>query len=207
MKAIVCFSGGIDSTVVLAQLISKQPNDTITALFFDYGQKHIRERDSAERICKHYGIGLKVVSIPKAFEFYKGGLLAKNKSKTNYELKHRNSVLFSLALTYGLTNYPKEHIEIYSGLFGGYSDCSPDYIQATNKWLTAITDGQVEIKAPLLGMVKADVLRLGIELSAPIFDTWSCLNGGERECGRCPACIDKIHAKRMLGLVEGISEY
>ncbi len=206
MKAIICFSGGIDSTVVLAQLLTERTKEDIIALFFDYGQKHIRERRSAERICSHYGIDLTVISIPKAFEYYSGGLLAKNKATEDYELKHRNTVFFSLALTFGTTKYPNDQVEIYCGLFGGYTDCTPEYVGVTDKWICKITNGKVRLKAPLMGLNKAEIIRQGYKLSAPIYETWSCLNGGETECGCCPSCVDKRAAIQLLGTIGGYDE-
>lgn len=203
MKTIICFSGGIDSTVVLAQLVCERDREDITALFFDYGQKHIRERQAAEKICERYGITLTVVSIPKAFEFYKGGLLAENETSEDYELKHRNAVFFSLALTYAATKYPNERIEINCGLFGGFADCTPAYVGATDKWLNEITQGKVRLKAPLMGLNKAEIIRKGVRLSAPINETWSCYGNGETECGCCPACVDKRAAIELLGAMEG----
>ena len=67
MKALVLFSGGLDSTVCLALAIEKYGAENVTALSISYGQKHTKETKAAQEIAKHYGVRLKTLDLALIF--------------------------------------------------------------------------------------------------------------------------------------------
>ena len=72
---------------------------------------------------------------------------------------------------------------------------------------TAIYAGsgkQLEIKAPFVGMTKADVVKMGMELQVPYELTWSCYEGGEKPCGKCGTCIDRAKAFEENGIADPV---
>ena len=75
-----------------------------------------------------------------------------------------------------------------------YPDCSKAFNDAMN---TAVYEGsgkQLSIEAPFVGMNKAGVVKLGLEIGVPYELTWSCYEGNDEPCGKCGTCIDRIAA-------------
>ena len=79
--------------------------------------------------------------------------------------------------------------------YSGYPDCRPEYYAAV---LEALRLGSklgtqygvpFRIETPLIQLTKADIVRLGLELGAPLDLSWSCYEGGARPCGRCDSCL------------------
>ena len=63
MKALVLFSGGVDSTTCLALAIEKYGRDEVLALSVGYGQKHSRELEAAQAIVRFYGVSHRMLDI------------------------------------------------------------------------------------------------------------------------------------------------
>jgi 7-cyano-7-deazaguanine synthase len=82
----------------------------------------------------------------------------------------------------------------------GYPDCRPDYYRAFNEVVRAGTkEGRIEIVTPLIGMRKAEIVRLGLELGAPFDLTWSCYSREDRGCGVCDSCVLRLRAFEQAG--------
>lgn len=199
MKAIVCFSGGLDSTVALAVALLKHTKDDLTAMFVNYGQRNISEEKSAIEICNHYGVELTKINASRIFDWHNSNLLAANPKGSNYEIQYRNGIFFQLAVSYAANQFYGEQIEIYSGINGGYCDCTSEYASIINDSIEKSTMGKMRLITPFVNLNKAEIMRLGLEIDAPIFMTRSCLSSGDIECGKCPACKDKKIAMMMNG--------
>ena len=96
---------------------------------------------------------------------------------------------------------PKEQVEAYIFLapnaidYSGYPDCRPEYY---DKMRDALLYGSklwtqyrvpIQIETPIIHLSKGDIVKLGMELKAPLEHTWSCYEAGELPCGRCDSCI------------------
>lgn len=77
----------------------------------------------------------------------------------------------------------------------GYPDCRPEYYERMTQ---ALFEGSklgtqykimINIQTPIILKGKADIVRLAMELGAPLEYTWSCYQGGEIPCGQCDSCI------------------
>jgi 7-cyano-7-deazaguanine synthase len=87
----------------------------------------------------------------------------------------------------------------------GYPDCRPAYYQAFNEVVrTGTKAGRIEIVTPLIGMRKAAIVRLGLELGAPFDLTWSCYSREDSACGVCDSCVLRLRAFREAGAVDPI---
>ena len=89
--------------------------------------------------------------------------------------------------------------------YSGYPDCRPEYIKAFQDMTSVATkkgiEGKtIEIKAPLLHMSKAEIIKKGLELKAPLKKTWSCYLGGDKACGRCDSCILRLKGFKEAGV-------
>jgi 7-cyano-7-deazaguanine synthase len=85
----------------------------------------------------------------------------------------------------------------------GYPDCRPAYYQAFNEVIKAGTkEGGIQIVTPLIGMRKAAIVRLGLELDAPFDLTWSCYSREDRACGVCDSCVLRLRAFQEAGAAD-----
>jgi 7-cyano-7-deazaguanine synthase len=87
----------------------------------------------------------------------------------------------------------------------GYPDCRPAYYKAFNEVVKAGTkEGGIEIVTPLIAMRKNEIVRLGLELSAPFDLTWSCYSREDRACGVCDSCVLRLRAFEAAGVRDPI---
>jgi 7-cyano-7-deazaguanine synthase len=88
----------------------------------------------------------------------------------------------------------------------GYPDCREDYIEALNRLVEQGTrpGSGIRVEAPLIRMDKAAVIRLGLDLGAPLEHTWSCYTGSDRACGDCESCRLRLRGFRAAGAVDPI---
>jgi 7-cyano-7-deazaguanine synthase len=102
----------------------------------------------------------------------------------------RNTIFLSFALSYAEAIGAKM---IFIGAnaidFSGYPDCRPQYYRAFQKVIQEGTKvKKIKVRTPLINMTKAQIIRLGYKLGAPLELTWSCYKGGSKPCGVCDSC-------------------
>lgn len=195
MKAIVLLSGGLDSTTTLYYAIDKKYE--CHALIIDYGQRHRREMQSAIAVARHAKLPFKTLRINFP---WKGSSLLDRKMKIPAGRKFtgipstyvpaRNIIFLSFALSYAEAIGA---VAIFIGAnaidFSGYPDCRPEFYQAFQKVIeTGTKKRRIKVQTPLLNLTKAQIIKLGTKLGAPLELTWSCYAGGEKPCGICDAC-------------------
>jgi 7-cyano-7-deazaguanine synthase len=82
----------------------------------------------------------------------------------------------------------------------GYPDCRPAYYEAFQQLIRLGTrEGSIRVETPLIRMRKSEILRLGLELSAPFHLTWSCYTGEAVACGMCDSCVLRLRAFEQVG--------
>jgi 7-cyano-7-deazaguanine synthase len=204
-KAVVLFSGGLDSSTCLA--IARAEGFVPHALAVRYGQRHAFELEAANRIATAMGVPFRIVDIDLRaiggsaltadLEVPKDGPLGADAGIPITYVPARNTVLLSLAL--GLAEVLKSR-DIYIGVnsldYSGYPDCRPQFIQAfeqlANLATAAATDGHqtMRIHAPLQVMTKAQIIERGTALGVPFALTHSCYDPGPdgAACGHCDSC-------------------
>jgi 7-cyano-7-deazaguanine synthase len=208
-KAVSLISGGLDSCVTAH--IAKNEGYEIYALTFDYCQRHKREIESAKKIADSVGAKNHIVFDIDLSKFGGSSLLDESitpekdqnideigKKIPSTYVPARNTIFLSIALAYAET---LDADAIFIGTtatdYSGYPDCRPEYIKAFQDMTTVATkkgvEGKtIEIKAPLLCMSKAKIIKKGLELNAPLEKTWSCYLGGDKACGRCDSCLLRL---------------
>lgn len=220
MKALVLFSGGIDSTTCLGLAVSKYGKENVIALSITYGQKHTKEIEAAKAIIQYYGIEKIDLDLSLIFKFSNCSLLKSSDEKIPHEsyaeqlkktngspvstyVPFRNGLFISSAAAIALSRkcsviYYGAHADDAAG--NAYPDCSTVFNNAMN---TAVFEGsgkQLNIEAPFVNMTKADVVKIGLELNVPYQLTWSCYEGGNKPCGKCGTCIDRANAFKLNGI-------
>jgi 7-cyano-7-deazaguanine synthase len=206
-KAVILFSGGIDSTVALA--IALEKGRECHALSFDYGQRHRVELKSAKTIADYYGISHQIIRIEPHI-FGKTSLASDEPVPKDRNLKMivssgipntyvpaRNTLF--LAYTLGQAEV-LEAEEIYVGFNdmdnSPYPDCRPAFVKAFQSLIEVATKQSIEgrvpqLLAPIISLNKTEIVKQGLALKAPLHLTFSCydptLDG--KPCGRCDACF------------------
>ena len=222
MKALVLFSGGVDSTTCLAIAVEKYGKNNVIALSISYGQKHTKEIQAAEKIAEYYGVELKKLDLARIFEGSDCSLLsssgedipkesyAEQLEKTDGKpvstyVPFRNGLFLSCAASVALSN---GCTEIYYGIHtddaagNAYPDCSEEFNNAINSAIYIGSGNALKVTAPFVNMKKADIVAEGLKLKVPYKMTWSCYEGGEKPCGVCGTCRDRIAAFRANGITE-----
>lgn len=225
-KAIVLFSGGLDSTTCLALAVEKYGNKNVIALSMSYGQKHEKELQCAERLVSYYGVKLVKYDLSKIFEQSNCSLLkmsgsdvpaesyAEQISKTDGKpvttyVPYRNGLFLSVAASLALIYeceviYYGAHRDDAAG--DAYPDCSEEFNTLIGGAIYEGSGHQVRVEAPFINKTKADIVATGLRLNVPYEMTWSCYNGGDVPCGKCGTCIDRINAFKANGKEDPIYE-
>jgi 7-cyano-7-deazaguanine synthase len=208
MKAVSLLSGGLDSTVTLAYALSE--GFDVVPLTIRYGQRHVRELESAKAVVKHYGLKHHVV-MDLDLSSFRSALTRKDISVPERGstaeigddipityVPARNIIFLSIAA--GLAeSVDADRIFIGANAidYSGYPDCRPEFFRAFETVLKVGTKAGVEgepiiIEHPILRSTKADIVRLGKKLKAPLELTWSCYQGGDKACGKCDSCLIRL---------------
>ena len=203
-KAIILFSGGLDSTTCLA--IARSQGFELYALSFDYGQKHNVEMEVAKQIAKKmHVVEHKMISLHAIGELSGSSLTDASIAVPDYQgdgqipstyVPARNTIFLSMALGWGEV---LGAFDIFMGAndidYSGYPDCRPEYLRAFETMANLATKAGVEgkhtkIHAPLLRMTKAEVILEGLRLGVDYAMTVSCYRADSqgRACGTCDSC-------------------
>ena len=220
MKALVLFSGGVDSTTCLGIAVNKYGADEVLALSLYYGQKHSRELEAARKIAARYGVKHNELDLALIFadsdcsllsgstedipkESYAEQLKKTDGKPVSTYVPFRNGLFLASAASIALSNGCEE---IYYGAHSddaagnAYPDCSSDFNDAINRAIYLGSGEELRVVAPFIGMNKAQVIAEGLKLSVPYELTWSCYEGGDKPCGSCGTCRDRIAAFRANGM-------
>jgi len=208
-KAVCLLSGGIDSCVT--SFLAKKAGYEVYVLSFDYGQRHKKELECARVIASSLDAKDHVVfdidlnrfggsslidessDIPKDH-----GLEDISKSIPSTYVPARNTVFLSIGLAYAeAVDADAVFIGATATDYAGYPDCRPEYIEAFQKVAVlgtkkGVNGKPIRIEAPLLYLSKAEIIKKGLELCAPLERTWSCYLGGAKACGRCDSCLLRL---------------
>ncbi|WP_426415268.1 7-cyano-7-deazaguanine synthase QueC [Aestuariirhabdus sp. LZHN29] len=203
-KVVVIYSGGMDSFTVLHRAIEE--GFEVYALSFNYGQRHQRELDYAQRVCDKLGIPHQISDITAINGLLQGSSLTSNDiavAEGHYSAENmkstlvpnRNMILLSLAVGYGVSiGADQVFYGAHSGDHTIYPDCRPEFVDAMNEVTRIANFEPVEIHSPFLHQNKIDILHWGLERGLDYGDTWTCYNGRERACGKCGSCVERLEA-------------
>ncbi len=223
MKILVLSSGGVDSTTCLAMAVKEVGAENVLALSVYYGQKHDKEIQAAKKVAEYYGVRRMELDLSVIFAGSNCSLLkqstediplesyAQQIEETHGEkpvstyVPFRNGLFLSSAASIALSHGCSKimygaHADDAAG--AAYPDCSLDFVNAMNQAIYLGSGNQLTIEAPFVSLTKADVVKKGLELGVPYELTWSCYEGGEKPCGKCGTCIDRMKAFEKNGVVD-----
>ncbi|MGI8772249.1 MAG: 7-cyano-7-deazaguanine synthase QueC [Acidobacteriaceae bacterium] len=213
-RAVVCLSGGMDSTVCAA--LAARDYDTY-ALHFSYGQRtEGRELRSAQAVADALGVKQLLPLSIDLFRLIGGSALTDPSIAVPNAPEDAAGIGSVIPITY--VPFRNAHFlaaavswaevlcaeAIFIGAVeqdsSGYPDCRPAYYEAFQRLIAVGTrDGSIHVETPLIRMRKHEIVRLGLELSAPFHVTWSCYSGEEIACGTCESCILRLRAFAEAG--------
>jgi 7-cyano-7-deazaguanine synthase len=216
LRAVVLLSGGMDSCVCAA--LAVRDHDA-AALHISYGQRtEERERRAFAAICDRLGIRDRLIIRNEIFRAIGGSAL----TDSNIEVPESHAIGTDIPVTY--VPFRNAHFlsaavswaevmgadKIYIGAVeqdsSGYPDCRPAYYDAFNAVVkTGTKEGRIEIVTPLIAMRKAAIIRLGLELGAPLDLTWSCYSQEDCACGVCDSCVLRLRAFQEAGETDRIA--
>lgn len=202
MKAVLIYSGGLDSTTLLYEY-----KDSIAlAVSFDYGSKH-NEREIAFARLNCDKLGVEHIVIPLEFmqKYFRSSLLKGGEDipEGSYDdsnmqstvVPFRNGIM--LAIAAGLAE-SRGLDAIMMANHGGdhaiYPDCRPEFVDAFGKAVEAGTYNGVKLLSPYCDITKRDIALRGKALGIDYSLTYSCYKGGEKHCGKCGTCTERKEA-------------
>ncbi len=214
--SVVALSGGMDSCVTTA--IAAEEYD-VAALHINYGQRtEKRELKAFHDIADHYSVEKRLVIDFSHLAAIGGSSLTDEKievTKANLESKEipssyvpfRNGNILSAAVSWAeVIGATKVFIGAVFEDSSGYPDCRPDFFEAFEKAANLGTkpETRIQIITPIIHMSKAEIIKKGLELNAPLHLTWSCYQNEDEACGVCDSCALRLRAFQQLGIEDPI---
>ncbi|MFT5450735.1 MAG: 7-cyano-7-deazaguanine synthase [Enterobacterales bacterium] len=201
-KAVVLFSGGLDSTTVLAQ--AQAAGFDCYAMSFDYSQRHSVELNAARLIAKQAGVTEhKIINLDLS-QIGGSALTDSSIEIPDHEtsgipityVPARNTIFLSIALGWAeVLGANHIFVGVNAVDYSGYPDCRPEYIAAFEKMANLATRVGVEehslkIETPLIDLTKAEIVKLGMSLGVDYSQTVSCYQADEegKACAVCDSC-------------------
>ncbi|MCS5695867.1 7-cyano-7-deazaguanine synthase QueC [Desulfofundulus thermocisternus] len=205
MKSVVLLSGGLDSTVSMAQALIE--GEVQLCLTIDYGQRAAaKEIAAAQALAAHYNLAHRVISLPFLADVTTTSLVnrkviipepegeldnpqqARTRAKAVW-VPNRNALFINIAACFAealgceqvVTGFNREEA-------AAFPDNSIDFIEAINLSLSYSTANKIRVVSYTARLNKTEIVRLGQRLKIPWHLLWSCYYGGETMCGRCESC-------------------
>jgi len=215
-KAVCIMSGGMDST--LAAYMMKKDGYEIIALHFDYGQRTMQREKSAFRDI------IEALNVSSKYEinldfFFQIGASALTDDSLDVPVNgieegvpityvpFRNGIFLSVASAIA----EKEGAEVLSiGVVeedsSGYPDCTQTFIESMQKSINFGTkqSTNIEIKTPLVHLMKEQIVKEALKLDVPLELTWSCYKNEEKACGVCDSCRLRLNGFKLAGIPDPI---
>jgi 7-cyano-7-deazaguanine synthase len=215
--AVCLVSGGMDSCVTAA--VARVENVELAFLHASYGQRtEARELRAFEELADFYEVSRRlVVSLEHIARIGGSSLtdasipvseadLAAREIPTSY-VPFRNAHLLAAATSWAeVIGATRIYIGAVAEDSSGYPDCRPEFYEAFQRVIEVGTrpETRIEISTPVIHMSKAEIVRRGLELGAPLHLTWSCYQAEEKACGRCDSCALRLRAFRAAGVEDPI---
>ncbi len=205
---LIVVSGGMDSITLLYDYKQR----IAMGVSFDYGSKHnSREIPFAQMHCQRLGIPHIIINLGFMADCFKSSLLKGGEdipegaydedNMKSTVVPFRNGIMLSIAA--GLAeSHGLQYVMManHGGDHTIYPDCRPQFVQAMDEAIRQGTFAHVGLLAPYTHISKTDIALRGKALGIDYSETWSCYKGGERHCGKCGTCTERIEALAAAGI-------
>jgi 7-cyano-7-deazaguanine synthase len=209
MKNTVCiYSGGMDSFTLVNE--AYRNGFLHSCLSFDYGQKHSKELLCAQAVCQELGVPHHIIDLRCLKPHLLGSALTDNVTMPEGEynapsmkltvVPNRNMIMLSIAIAYAVSH---KLSYVFFGAHAGdheiYPDCRPEFVDAIDGAARLADWHPVCVRAPYLALDKGDILAIGQVLGLDYAKSWTCYQGGEKACGKCGACQERLAGFAKIG--------
>lgn len=206
--SIIVLSGGMDSTT----LLHEYKDNIALAVTFDYGSRHnAKEIECARKNCDILRIEHMVIPLEFIGKYFKSSLLIggeeipeghyADENMKSTVVPFRNGIMLSIAA--GLAEsrgLKKVMLANHGGDHAIYPDCRPGFVNAMSEAIKQGTYDSIMIYAPYTNITKSDIARIGKRIGVDYSLTYSCYKGGEKHCGKCGTCVERLEALRDAGI-------
>jgi 7-cyano-7-deazaguanine synthase len=208
----------MDSCVTAA--IAAGDLDELAFLHVSYGQRtEVHERKAFNDIADHYRVEKRLdVSIEYLARIGGSSLTDEKVAVTEADLTSkeiptsyvpfRNANMLAIATSWAeVIGATAIYIGAVAEDSSGYPDCRPEFYEAFQKTIDAGTkpETRIEIRTPIIHLSKAEIVKKGIALSAPLHLTWSCYRSETLACGTCDSCALRLRGFSQAGIADPIN--
>jgi 7-cyano-7-deazaguanine synthase len=219
---VVLLSGGLDSSILAAQLSQTKGPASVHALSVHYGQRHSRELEAASEVAAYLEISHRVVDLQGL-----RSLLNSSQTSDDVPVPHghyadpnmrltvvpnRNMILLAIAAGYAISLTEREgigpstvYLANHAGDHAVYPDCRPEFTAAMNValGLSHYTDSICQLDSPYKLKTKGEIIKAYGQNLSPLYAmTWSCYEGGRYHCGKCGTCVERKEAFLEAGVFD-----
>jgi len=216
MKVVAIFSGGMDSTTMLYQLLEQ--GHEVKAIGFDYGQRHRVELDAAREIAAERAVPYQRIDLSSL-----APIIAGQSSQVNLEIEvpdghyteesmkatvvpNRNMIMLSVAVAHAISiDFDAVSYGAHAGDHTIYPDCRLEFVEAMRTVIGLCDWKSIALLTPFIAASKSDIAAMGAKLQVPFAKTWSCYKGGTIHCGTCGTCVERREAFAVAGLKDPTS--
>ena len=203
-KIVVVLSGGMDSAVLLYHLLDA--GHTVKTLSVNYGQRHVRELESAAALSARVGVEHRVADLRSINPLLGNNSLSSDQTEIpegHYEeesmkltvVPNRNMIMLSVAVGWSLAlKFDAVAYGAHSGDHAIYPDCREEFAEALDRAVSLCDWHGMRLIRPFVKMNKGQIAKRGAELAVPFELTWTCYKGEEVHCGKCGACQERREA-------------
>ncbi len=209
-KSVISLSGGLDSTVLLANIIAAEKKSInpseIHGVGFCYGSKHnVYENAAAKLVAEAYDIDYHLIDLSQVMGTFDSALTLPGEAVPDghYEeesmrrtvVPGRNLIFLSILAGYAESiGADKLYIGVHAGDHFIYPDCRPEFCLAAQRAIILSSDKKVHLRTPFINDSKVDIVRLGLYLQAPLHLTRTCYKDQYIACGTCGSCQERLSA-------------
>lgn len=205
-KALVVFSGGLDSTVLLYKCVKLNKYREVNAVTFSYGSKHnYEEAKRAEKTANILGVKWQKIEMDFIGQIFKSNLLQNGGDipEGHYSeaimkktvVPFRNGIM--LAIAAGLAESNELDLIVLGNHHGDhaiYPDCRPSFISSMADAIKNGTYSNLQLESPFCDWTKSQIIEMGDDIDTDFKNTYSCYKGGEVHCGVCSTCFERREA-------------
>ncbi|MEE0979826.1 MAG: 7-cyano-7-deazaguanine synthase, partial [Muribaculaceae bacterium] len=174
---------------------------------------NMREIECARHHCALLGVEHLVIDLAFMGQYFESSLLSGGDAipEGNYDdenmkstvVPFRNGIMLSVAAGLAESRGLKAVMMAnHGGDHAIYPDCRPEFTEAMSRAIEAGTYVKVKLVAPYTNLTKGEIARRGVALGVDYSKTYSCYKGGEKPCGKCGTCRERIEALAYAGIVE-----
>jgi 7-cyano-7-deazaguanine synthase len=199
---------------------ASRENDDLAFLHVSYGQRtEERERKAFNDIADFFGVEKRLDVSIEYLAIIGGSSLTDNNIKvteadleskeipTSY-VPFRNANMLAIATSWAeVIGASAIYVGAVAEDSSGYPDCRPEFYEAFQRTIEAGTkpETHIEIRTPIIHLAKAEIVKKGIELGAPLHLSWSCYRSEDLACGTCDSCALRLRGFQMAGVTDPIS--